>query len=457
MATEDNLSPVIAGALDEISDRKRAGAGMRAMMERANEFASPNTMRLAGAAMTADGREALNSALDAEWAKARLPEEIPAEVIIGAGFHAADYCIQRAKMGKPKPVVLDIADAAHIGGTFAVSRTGAWWLNSENRAGMLGLPAEGDALNYLPGAMLQAADFDGREFTDNASMALPIRLALAQYARVVPGVKVNRIAGVGSSLRLDVEGNTDGQERFYIGRVIDARGCGVQNNSELADGERVLTFLQLMAKADQAFPTRGMRRVAIIGGGNSALCAAEFLFGIGPSNGMRSMNLDAQPKVDIYAGSSGLPSFSEQYRRNATASGGTRGRYLRLSSYLPSDENPRAYNDLNILPERGDVARAGDTVYVNGCAYTHVIICTGFSVPQLVPSEFDYDSTFVTKGGRQIARRFGSRREAYAVGPAADLPFSASERRFEFASVADNQVAMFRLAGPTAQLAASLS
>jgi len=452
MATEDNLVPVLADALDRVEDKKAAGEGMRAMMSRASEIGSMDTARLAGAAMTETSRNMVDDALTSYWQGRRLPpQSLTGEVIVGAGFHAAVYAATRVKAGKPKPVVVDMTDAAHIGGQFAVSKRGSWYLNSENRPGLPGFPADGDALNYLPGAMVQPADFDDGEFSTNAAMRYVIRATLAQYAEVVPLVKVNGIRGTDvTSLRIKVDdaGGAEGYDSYYATRVIDARGCGIPKNLAECDGERILTFSQFMAMADETFPYRDMSRVAVIGDGNSAYCVAEALAGIGPARGMRTMRLDGAPKVDMY--SPRMPRFNESFRD------GQRGRYLRLSSYLPSRGNPGAYNDMTVRNERAEATRAGDMVFVNGRQYTHAVYCTGFEVPQLAPFTSDYNRQFVKRGGRDIAVKFGDS-ETYAVGPAADLPFSRIESDIDFASITDNKVAMFRLAGPTAQLAGSLS
>jgi hypothetical protein len=305
-------------------------------------------------------------------------------------------------------------------------------------------------------------------------MAFAIRVALAQYALVVPETAATGIVAAGDKPRLQHgAGGDEFTSPVECARIIDARGMGDENGlspaggQRPADGERVLTFGQLMARTDGDFPFRGMERVALVGDGNSAMCAAEALMGIGPlAAGMRSAMLDGYPRIDWYAPK--LPADALAWRATRP------GRYQRLSSYLPTvitDEfeyyddgseevntvryRSDRYHDITVIAERGAVTRAGDEVYVNGRAYTHAVLCTGMTLPPLAGAEGGRVLSTTSSGsGVALARKLMPR--VYAVGPAAGLDF---DRRDTEAGVTVNpasKVAMFRLAGKTAQLAGQL-
>src|SRR5262249_13927571 len=143
------------------------------------------------------------------------------EVIIGSGFHAAVYAAIRVRSGHPRPLVLERGPRA--GGTFAMTARPTFYLNSRNRAGNPGLAGDQQAaLNYLPGAPIQAANVGMREYQTNTEMAFVIRLALAQFADVVTNATVRAATRDGSGVQIEVAGRSP----LSAGRVIDARGVG---------------------------------------------------------------------------------------------------------------------------------------------------------------------------------------------------------------------------------------
>lgn len=440
---------VIRQVIEDASERKRMGAGIAMLAEREREFPDRMTMELAGLAMIPDARDMLTTALTAEWDEnarkwQRRPIEFALtesrELVIGAGFHAAVYAANRRRAGFPKPVVIDRAPAAQIGGAFAWSSRPVFYLNSENRPGSLpGLPARGEALNVLPGAMLQPSYLTSAEFPTNADMAWLIRLTLAQYAEVYPGVTVTGAApgGNGDAVPVTFE---DGKAATF-GRVIDARGLGDPRGASSANGKTVLTFPQFMARMGEPFPLRDVRKVAVIGGGDSGKCAVEALVGIGPRTGLSLPGLDFVNAVDWYA--EGLPRDRESWRRTE------RGRYARLASYLPTTINRAAYHDVTVLPGLPSVQPGAGYAQVGPYAYDLAILATGFdrvtfpsATTELYPDSLS-----------PLARAGG---EYYLVGPAADLPFGNQEIDSGVADIAANAVSMFRLAPRTATLAAML-
>jgi hypothetical protein len=457
LKTED-LNYTLKDAIDQI---RFGGLGMNegidAMTTRRDAFASDLEMWLAGAAMVPRARKLLNQKMTERWEDFVLPEVSDfrnAEVVIGAGFHAAVYCATRVQMGFPKPIVLDSADAAHIGGAFAASTTPSFYLNSGNRPGLMGLPGNLESsLNYLPGAPIQPAMVSAGEYQTNADMALVIRLTLAQYAVVYPNVTVTNV-----TTEYDFDGNLvtrvarkDGAV-FRAGRVIDARGCGAPSDiafGELSTGQRILTFPQFARRmGEDPFPLRGLNRVAVIGGGDSGKCAIESLLGIGPSAHNSVAALDFVKIIDWF--STDLPGTCERWRDSQ------RGRYQAIGKYLPRDDRS-GQRRLTIRDERAIPQPGLDSVLVGPDSYDLTILCTGNF---LYPIESGYGTVqnmdTYTGGNFQGITLCRRERELYVVGPAAQLPFDSIERQRGVDVVAANSVAMFRLAPRTSTLAATL-
>lgn len=449
MVTTIDPVPIIARTLSDIEDRKRMSAGIAVMSTRRGDFSSELEMKLTGVAMVPDARNLLNDAMTTLWSNQGVPYITDeTEVIIGGGYAAAVYSACRYAQGYRRPVVLEKSDAAHVGGTFALSGiTPAWYLNSENRGGMPGQPADGDALNYLPGGILQVSMVSAGEYPTNADMALVIRLSLAQFADVYPRTEVMGITE-NNAITFRTEGGPDRVMR--AGRVLDMTGIGRPRNASKADNDRILTFDQFMARQASDFPLQGWDRVAIVGGGDGGKCVAETLLGIGPAASMSVKGLDQPSRIGWYA-AEGLPLTTEAWRTQDVTIPGerVRTRYMRLGSYLPSGLDTSISHDLTVIPARGQVTRAGDLVLVNGKAYDHAVLAQGYSQKTIAES---FSNEFVIINGLRVGRQ-----QAYAqykAGVAADLPFQSIERDYQ--EISANQVAMFRQGPRIATLASTL-
>jgi hypothetical protein len=446
------LRTPIQEVIDEVSDKRRMSKGIRACSERKNDFASEQEMRLAGIAMVPEARQLMSDWLTAYWSEqdnkfassARFDSYSQREVIIGAGFHAAVYAANRVRMGFPRPVVLEQGSAERVGGAFAVSLSPVFRLNSRNRPGTAGLPDQDKALNYLPGGLIQPSMLTSEEYPTNADMAWLIRLTLAEYADVYPGVTVKSLsASLRGDSRIDV--NT-GDGTITPGRVLDARGIGTERGNTEANGDRVLTFSQLMARMGGMFPLRGMQQVAVIGAGNSGLCAVESLLGIAPGNSS-AIGLDYVQRVDLYTSGTIDGRTCSEFRT------GSRGRYIRIAQYLDGNvSNPRTR--LRVMDNRGYATPLPDGVIVNDRTYDMAVVCTGSERPNLGD-----DLSYIRVRRGDIGTTLASRAkpfESYRIGPAADLGFSDAEYAASVAEIPANRVAMFRLAPRTAALAAML-
>lgn len=438
-------SPQLASLLKTVALQNSDSKHWQALMQRQSEFASLLQAQLTATALDPASRQLAEQLLDSDWSdEARQQSALEfngpdREVIIGSGFHAAVYAAVRVRNGHPRPLVLESSHRA--GGTFAMTSRATFFLNSRNRPGLAGLAGDQRAsLNYLPGAPIQAADLSMSEYQTNADMAFVIRLALAQSAEVVTSASVEAVTDTGDGVRIEIAGRPPVQG----GRVIDARGLGVADQ-DVANGTTILTFAQFMQRMEGMWPLRGVRRVAVIGGGDSAKCVLESLLGIAPQPAMAAAGLDNVEAIDCY--SQTLPTSCKQWRKRV------RGRYLAIGSHLRPDR--RGMRRLTVINQRARPVALPDVALVGGVAYDLVVVCTGYRenyIDGLAPGSV---TQYAVAGAGTIARQYEFL-PVFRVGPHARLPFTLQEREAGIADIRANEVAMFRTASKTAALAATL-
>ncbi len=435
-------SAQIESVLTAVALRQAASAGMRAMMQRESEFASPLAAKLTGIALDPQGREVADQVLDAYWSdEPRQQDTLSSsstdrEVIIGSGFHAAVYAAVRVLSGYPKPLVLERNERA--GGTFAMTTRPTFYLNSRNRAGNAGLAGDQKAaLNYLPGAPIQAANVSMVEYQTNTDIALVIRLALAQFADVVTQAKVLSVARDGTGVEIEIEDRNP----LLAGRVIGARGVGEPTDQDVANGTTILTFPQFMRRMASMWPLRGVRRAAVIGGGDSGKCTVESFLGIAPQPFMAAAALDSLERIDWY--SEELPTTCEGWQQQI------RGRYQAIGRYLRPDRL------LTVLGRRARPIALPGTGLIDGRTYDLVVLCTGNREADINGLDFGSFDEYAIADGNVVARQHYNL-PAFRIGPHARLPFNAREREDGIADIPENAVAMFRTANKTAGLAATL-
>jgi hypothetical protein len=439
-------STQIESVLTAVASRPAASQGMRAMQERESEFPNPLQAKLTGIALDPNGREFADQVLDTYWSDEPRQQDVldtsrtDREVIIGSGFHAAVYAATRVLCGYPKPLVLERNDRA--GGTFAMTARPTFYLNSRNRAGSAGLAGDqGAALNYLPGAPIQPANVSMVEYQTNTDMAFVIRLALAQFAEVVTNATVLSVARDGDGVEIEIAD----RDTLFAGRVIDARGLGDPTDQDLANGTTILTFGQFMARMATVWPLRGVRRAAVVGGGDSAKCAVESLLGIAPQPFMAAAALDRVDRIDWY--SDQLPSSCDDWQRDI------RGRYQAIGRYLRPDRF--GVRRLTVVGRRARPVALPGTALIDGRTYDLVVVCTGNQETNIDGLNLGYFDEYPIAGGTVVARQHDNL-PAFRVGPHARLPFTAQERADGIADIPANAVSMFRTATKTAALAATL-
>lgn len=426
-----------------IKTRPRMSAALRALTEREAEFRtmtrkSQSDMTLTGLCLLPESRTALDESIADSWRRDNgnlKSGRTFDEIIVGSGPHAAIYASVRVAMGFPKPLVIEQSNRP--GGTFALTANPAWFLNSANRPGLVGLPGKGQALNYFPGFPVQPADITSVEYPANSDIAITTRLALAKSADVVSNFTVGPDSYPYGSLPY-VESTTG--VRIYGRRIILATGLGEPKNADIANGSTIQTFPQFIRRFDDVWPLRDLSRVAVIGDGDSARCAVESLLGIGPS-GMSLASLDYVSQIDWYGRS--LNSDCETFRRS------NRTRYARISKYVGTSR-------LNVIRQRVIPVPAMNSVIVGGQSYDLAILATGQS---FVNRPFD-DYSFSTysiggRNGQELATKFDGK-DIYRIGPAANLAFSDMEYESGITGRPENNVALFRYANKTAALASAL-
>ncbi|MCP2323639.1 hypothetical protein HDA40_002146 [Hamadaea flava] len=439
-------SPLIDSMLDDVARRCGESARMRAVTRRVAEFASPTQARLAGLAQDPAARTVADQAIDAWWSDPRRQQRTLdsvdfGEVIIGGGFHAAVYAAVRVQAGHPKPVVLEASSRA--GGTFAMTERPVFYLNSHTRPGLSGPAGDADAnLNYLPGAPIQTDHLpSGGEYQTNTDMALVIRLALAQYADVVTSARVASVGGDDDGVLVE----TDGGLSLVARRVIDARGLGDPIAATVANGTTILTFDQFMTRMATIWPLRGIRRAAVIGGGDSGKCAVEALVELGPQPFVAAAALDHVTRIDWYAAD--LPTTCEQWQNQM------RGRYQAIGQFL----RPRngGGQRLTVIARQANPIAVPDGAIVDGRMYDLVVMCVGNTETLIDGLDLKAFDEYALDDGTRVARKHPVQ-PVFRVGPHARLPFNYQERQDGVADLPGNAVSMFRTSGKTAALAATL-
>jgi hypothetical protein len=444
-------STAIANLLSAVASNPAAADGMRLMTERAADFAHPLAAQLTGIALDPAGRAAADRFLDAYWSDEQRQRDALAargnrDVIIGSGYHAAVYAATRVLAGHRRPLVLE--RDLRVGGTFAMTSRPVFRLNSRNRPGGPGLAGDQTAnLNYLPGAPIQAANVSAAEYQTNTEMAFVIRLTLAQFADVVPNANVLTVGeddydDDGGSVPVAI---TAGRT-LSAARIIDARGLGDPAGENLTNGTTIVSFAQFMQQMAGAWPLRGLRRVAVAGGGDAGKCAVEALLGIAPQPPMAAAGLDWVQRIDWYA--QNLPVSCQQWQQDI------RGRYQAIGRHLRADRS--GARRLTVLNRRADVVDLPGTALIDGKGYDLVVLCTGAKEPLIEGLGAINDCEFHTvPGAGAVARKYYDR-PVFRVGPHAQLPFTPAERAEGVLEQPGNAVAMFRLGSKTAALAATL-
>lgn len=427
----------------------QGGDMARAMLERGDMPAQ--TALMAGLALDPVGRDVFEDQL-AVFANvnAELPAEYP-EVIIGGGAHAAVWATTRTRTGGARPLVLEARE--RFGGALAMTQRSSFFLNSRNRPGPSGAPGSRDALNVIPGAPMQPSDLSGSEYQTNADAGLVIRCALALNS-VIRKTAVTSVAENGPDYVIETDRGV-----VRTKRVVIATGLGQRQTFIGApdDGNRVLSFEQLMRRVGtNTFPLRGLRRVAVVGGGDSGRTAVEALTGYGPPMSGSVASVDYVERIDWYGIEAGMTK-----ERWLTCN---RTRYKSLAALFPREGGETRNARVRGLPKAKALYVTPDGVMVGNESYDMMVNCTRLTgrawwqrlnmdeglADRVLPS-YSTPSAFSLSATLGLASEDGS---LVVVGPAANLAFDAADPE---PRVEENRVALFRLVPRTAALAMRLT
>lgn len=440
------MSGEVEALINSLGLTQSMRGGVDAMMSRVDDFDSPLAALLAGVGVNEESRRHFDTLSDGEWGQFWTPRSnaVLDEVVVGSGPHALIYAAIRSAKGI-SVTILEKEERA--GGSFACSEGPAFWLNSRNRPGPLGIPGEGIGLNVLPGVPLQPCMVGGGEYQTNYDLAWTIRANLMFLTRVKvhTGVRVKGIKRVSDRYALDVRGNLSRSE-IKAKRVVFATGLGDPNKFYSGDTKpkRLLDFNEFMARMDTTFPLRDMDRVAVIGAGDSGKTVIEALLGQGPTTGMSVPELDFPNRIDWYG--CGYNNQTDWCNEN-------RGRYNRIGKALGDRIEPMP--NANLLPTEGF-----ESVQIGLRTYDWVINCTGCTGSVKATRDFGRANYEVNE--RVVARVVEVSNsitdQVYAIGPAAQIPIVGVEQRSvpEFSRIPENIASLFRYAPLTAAFANSL-
>jgi hypothetical protein len=279
------------------------------------------------------------------------------------------------------------------------------------------------------------------EYQTNTDLAFVIRVALAQFAEVITGANAVAVTPGGTGVQIEVEN----RDPLPAARLIDARGLGDPNDAGMANGSTIVTFGQFMERMAGVWPLRGVRQVAVVGGGDSAKCAVEAFLGIGPQPVMAAAVLDRVDRVDWYA--EDLPDTCQAWQ-NAI-----RGRYQAIGRYLRPDRF--GVSRLAVINRRVTPVALPGAGLIDGRTYDLVVMCTGNRETDIAGLGFGAFDSYYSAGDVVVAIQHYNV-PAFRVGPHARLPFTSREAADGIADISANAVSIFRTATKTAALAATL-
>lgn len=360
------------------------------------------------------------------------------EVVFGDGFAAAAYCATRRAIGKAPPIVFGLNLAS--GGVFAQLQP--FKLNSQNNASVASIESPGpsrvvptadvDDLNWIPNSEYQVRQSGAYEYPSSADMATAIARTLRAYADLYTGM-----AEVG--LTFDRVGRVrmaDGTPLGIAKRIIWA--AGVQPKTDFIPGPAVMSGYEFMKKPPGELHRR---RIAIIGGGDTAAQCAEYMLGQG-------MYAPSTPPDEIHwYGDQEMPLSKDSWMRQYHA------RFAGLGRHFPeNDKTERSVvRPFNV---RGYMVNLGKTAMVNGLVYDLVVMATGFNptpCPVIAGDTYRVGDMAVARSNE--SETIGGTATVFKIGIASGLSASFAPYQSRFPAA---KFAMYNQGPRIAALAAAL-
>lgn len=359
-------------------------------------------------------------------------------VIIGGGLHGAVVAATFAACGKPPPIVVE--RRLSVGGIFG--DLAMFRMNSATKASVRSVTSPGptrvpslspaDDLNWIPNAPWQVSSATPlSEYPDSTTMARLIREILGTYSELYTD----------ASMIFDKYGDCyspDGDSYYgKAARIIFAGGLA--ERPDMPEGPAIMSGYAFMKT-----PVRDLagKKIALIGGGDTAAQCAEYAVGQG-----MTQPSSFPDSVDWYGGES-MPTTKETWMRQAHT------RWALIGHHLPDRNDAPSAAVFRPYTERGQVANLGKEAWVNGQVYDLAIMATGF-VPAPCPVTMN---TQVRVGDQIVARMYddgSGRPRIFRVGTAAEL--NALFKPYKSRYAIPSQQAIYNLAPRTAAFAASLS
>jgi hypothetical protein len=339
--------------------------------------------------------------------------------------------------GHGRPVVFE--KEAKTGGMFEALTN--FRMNSANAAsvesvqtpGPTRLPARSpsDDLNWLPNADEQVRALSGLvEYPYSNDMARCIQRALSAYAEVYTGVSV--------SYNMYGEVAWNGDTLGMSKRIVFAGG--LVPRPDLPQGPAIMSGYEYMKR-----PVRELsgRKIAVIGGGDTAAQVAEIMLGQGIT-----MPTTAPECIHWY-GTEKMPLTKQVWMRRVHA------RWAGIGRALPDEGDDKLIEGVvKPLPVRAEVISLGNAALVNGQVYDMAVMCTGF-----VPAECRVNTPYKFKlGGVTVGcctyEVEPLRSRVFKIGTAADITASYKPYVSRFPQA---KQAIYNLAPRTAAIAAAVS
>lgn len=364
------------------------------------------------------------------------------EIIVGGGVHAAIYVSAR------RTSTLVLEQSSTLGGLFGLTKVPLFYLNSRNRPADLGKPGTAGALNYIPGGPVQPGDFSADEYQTNVDLAMAVKYAVAFRSSFSTGRQAVAISRLPSNDGYIVNSN-DGyivntsSGSAVASRVIIATGLGKPKLVGQAPTNNYVNFPSWIREAKKNFPLKGLKRVAVIGGGDSSKVVVEHLLGQGPPAGPSSVSTDYVEEINW---------FGQRYVYRNVFERMNRSRYAGIGRAMPCEYDTRAFR-VRVSPGKVQAVE-DDYILTRGrwCGpYDKIIDCTGFERDDLTSARIS--DVYRAPDGEPLCQKVVGE-EIYTIGPAANLPFTVNEQQSLSLEVPqENAVAIWRYGAKTAKLA----
>jgi hypothetical protein len=401
-----------------------------------------------------DALQTLERSMTRRWNEYPINGPAYDEVVVGGGLHGCIYA-----MNRPGKVL--VLTERRAGGVFGESSRPMFWLNSRNRPnGEAQLPRQAGALNFIPGGIIQPSMLSADEYQSQHALGMTIRMNLVLSTNITVGEnrQVTYVYRRYDGKYIVEYVGPLGSGQIAVNRVTFATGLGDERRipCSVDYGGGVKTFMEFMRSASaNPFPLRGIRKAAVIGAGDSACVAVEYLLGQGPSPAMSTAALDYVESIDW---------IGQGYQTRQEVEECFRSRYKGIGRYMRDERRDDQY--YRIEPRKGRAKTIGKDaksqyyVEVPGrrlSGYDLVIVCAGFKrIDVPLARLIDAERELVVSDGEYVGRRV-SGENIHIVGPAAELPLTPNETRRApvLREIEENAVAAFRYAPKTAQLAIS--